>query len=985
MKNSAPIPKDTTQTDENNLLNETLIEFFYLFGIDPNSLNISEFNVDKNYLLKDFKQVELLTKFPPSGRYQSDMDPTVLISHCFPNGFNLKESEKQPKDEFFYFSLNNLLSMSNSGKTLYFVCAMIYEPLKSYFNIKFQHDLPEFNDDKGEKSVDFNNIYVPKVLCFSSFVSFPYEMKILLSELLRYVRSNNITLPIEIIFENIIFGMPRPLKAYFYVSCNKSNGIIPGQSKDIDFNLREINQYKFSSFPFQSIFSVFSITNILGIYRCILLEFPILFFSENKEKLTSVVETFLSLLYPFEYQCPHASILPDCNAGIIEMEKSFVFGVNKKFEKITKDRVNEIVYFSELHLNMSNRVFLLCDIDDSKVNAYCREKEMYHVIKFEDLGVYPESNLVDPSLNVSKDIYTGKITDITQDTQLPDRYTEKLKNKLEAFKKETKNLSFTYSLNNNKKIGEECFYYYLASVFINYNNYLYNGKEDVEKIWGELMIKKPDEINIENIFMVNQFIQDYRNDNVFFQKFFKTKMFKNFIIRKYLNEPFDRYTFLNFDEKILEKKNKRLFARKIKTDFVTSKNFQSTHPYQMRPSVNKTFLEEELSFMKNNKNILLNKYYQSLEDDNKIKYIIFPKFIYDNNFFKNKYYSSINMSMDKPLINLLKKYHEIEDILITDKSKNFFSIYNGEFINRYFLDYNKYEYHNEVYNNLYQIWIIVFCLTFHYCDELEKLYRFEELIRLIPKVIDPDEKILSLILITLKEHGNEEMTIKLFELIKNLNYSQYCCLCSKFKTNKKLKWDVKEIDIANSKVVISYYREPINYEKQITENIGTNKKKYDIRLLRKRTFFTGKEKVILQYDKEKISVDLYFNCPNCKHSNLITYFIVNVISKKKDKLLICPGCQKKLEPIYHAAYGQEKIEFKIFSLIDMLKMAQGFLKQYGTKIDIDELRDKYKDFFWNCILYFKFNSLTFEILLKYKDTIPELRRSFKVLKISKQK
>ena len=100
--------------------------------------------------------------------------------------------------------------------------------------------------------------------------------------------------------------------------------------------------------------------------------------------------------------------------------------------------------------------------------------------------------------------------------------------------------------------------------------------------------------------------------------------------------------------------------------------------------------------------------------------------------------------------------------------------------------------------------------------------------------------------------------------------------------------------------------------------------------------------------------------------------------------MICPGCKKKLEPIYHAAYGQEKIEFKIYSIIEMLKIAKGFLKKYGTKIDIDVLREKYKDFFWSCIVYFKFNSLNFEILLKYRDTIPELKRSFKILQISKQ-
>ncbi len=100
--------------------------------------------------------------------------------------------------------------------------------------------------------------------------------------------------------------------------------------------------------------------------------------------------------------------------------------------------------------------------------------------------------------------------------------------------------------------------------------------------------------------------------------------------------------------------------------------------------------------------------------------------------------------------------------------------------------------------------------------------------------------------------------------------------------------------------------------------------------------------------------------------------------------MICSKCKKKMEPIYHAIYGQEKIEFKIQSVLDLLNMGKDVLKKYGTQIDIDVLRTEYKDFFWNCILYFNFNTLNFEILLKYKSSIPQLRRTFKVLKIAKQ-
>ena len=80
---------------------------------------------------------------------------------------------------------------------------------------------------------------------------------------------------------------------------------------------------------------------------------------------------------------------------------------------------------------------------------------------------------------------------------------------MENFAKESKNLNFEYSPSNNKKIIDDFFYFYLASNFMNYNNYLFNYKDNIERICGELLTKKDEEINIENLFMDIQFIQDY--------------------------------------------------------------------------------------------------------------------------------------------------------------------------------------------------------------------------------------------------------------------------------------------------------------------------------------------------------------------------------------------------------------------------------------------------------------------------------------------
>ena len=980
MRSASMVVPNVPTKDIQHHFKDTLIQFFYMLGIEPSNLDISEFKDDKKFLLKDFKEVQLLTKFPSSGRVQSDIDPTVLMFQCFPNGYHFAESGKQPEDEYFYFKLNNLLGMSNSDKILYFVCAVIYEPLISYMNIKYKNKVPESKNN----DINFKKIYAPKALCFSSFCPFPTELKSLLNELIRYTRSNKISVPLEIIMDNIVNGIPRPLRIYYYVLLAKSSGIIPSQTKDIEFNPTDINLYNIISFPLQPIFTIFTSNQIMLILYSILTEIPILFFGKNKEKLTSIIEGFLCLIYPFEYQCPVIPILPDCMSGVIELEKSFIFGINQSFD-LVQDKVRKLKYFSDMHLNIYKRTFMVIDIDKPYVNSFCTQLDDYHLVNFKDLGIYENNINDDKSIKISKDAFTGNANDILQEIQFPSKYIIKIKNKIDSFQKENKGNNWEFLKLTNKLLGCDIVNYFLASIFLDYNNYLYNSKEEVDKICNNLMSKKYDEININDLFDVNKFLQDHKDNLDFYPKFFGTKIFKNFIIRKYLNDPLDRYTFLLFDEQIIEKKHKSKLKRlKAKALFSikNNKKFQSTHSYAMRLT-KRNFSDQELAYIKNNKDILLTEYFQSIGDDNKLNYIIFPKLIYDDKFFKEKFKSDIDFSKNQPLINLFKHYHELEDILITDKSKEYFSIYKSDFVDRYMIDINKFQYNNQLFNALQKLWLINFALTFYYIDDNEKIFRFEDLIRFLPNVIDNEGAIISILLLAIKNYGNEEMIIKIIELIRNKNYSHYAYLVSKFKSKKNLKWDIKKLDIANEKLSIIYYREPIVYDNQTTVLIDNVEKRYKSIPLRKRTFYTGKEKSIIQNEKENVEFDICIECPHCKNKSAITDYINN-LSSKKDKILHCGKCQKKMEPLCHAKYDKENIEFKLYSVLDLLNIAKELVKEYGTKIDLDELREKYKDFFWNCILYFNFNSLNYEILLKYRSTIPQLNRTFKVLEICKQ-
>ena len=992
-------PIQYTQAELANRSNETLFQNFYLFGIEPYDLDISDFTPEKNYLAKDYTRLKLLSKFPPKSKPQYQIDDLIIMNHCFPKGYKIIEKEEAPKDEFFFFSFDNLCKLNPENKKIYFTVAIIFEPISLYLNIKYNNKIPplpkksEKTDAKNEIYLD--KIYIQKALCFSMVKPFPYESKNLIKELLDYFRNGKITIPLEKIIESIIYGIPRPLRAYFYISCKKTNEFIPKQKQDIDFSLREFNEYSFSSYAYQLIF-ILSINDIFTIYKCLLLEIPILFFCSKKEILTNIVDTFINLLHPFEFQYPYTSMLPDSYCGLIETQKCFVFGINHKLYMKDKGTGKEPKYFKEHLLNVENKLILFVDLDDRKIYQ-SEPKNMFHVVKFDDLGVYPEGGVGQDNVQkVSKDIFSYTTADDIE-TNLPEKITNKLIKEMTAFvlqktAKDKNNLEGTmqstkYSAEFNKKIGEDYFYNYLINIFHNYYNYMYNDEENVKKILAnEILDKKEEDVNIENIFKVNQFLHDNKNDSNFYSKFFKTKIFKNFIIRKYLNEPKDKFEFLRFDEKILEKKSKGFFSKKIKAEFCSSKIFNFTHIYQIKNANN--FMEPEISYIRAHKIDLQKNYFQTMGQYNKIKYTIFPKLIYDDKYFGREYKPTVEFSAN--IVGSMKGYNNIYNVIKNEPNPyNFFNIYLKN-INCYMADINKIDSKNEVLNSLNKVWIYMFCLTFYYMDENEKNFRIEELIKFLPRVVDEKNELIPLMLLTIKKYGDENMIIKIFESFKNTTYSEYCLFCSKFEGNWGKIVELKKLDTSNTNLNISYYREKkTETESENDENNNINKivlKDYDVKSIRKK-IFTLKKDVY----KKRIAFELKYKCQYCQELNDTTDLAVNLINKKKSGLMLCNKCKKFLEPKINVVSGSDKFEFSIFSPIKLLSVAREMAMEYGDKIDLDELREKYSSFYWSCILYFYLNGYNYEMLLVYKTKDTKVNKKvknkiskFKNLKLDKQ-
>ena len=940
---------------------ETFIEYFYIFGAKETTVRTEKFYQNSLYTKPGYLTMQLLSKFPPYEKPNSNMDENVILNHCFPTGYNLLISQpnQYPKHECFHFNLDNLNSLNNEDKKIYFTCLLFYEPLSTYYDLFLRvKKLNKFTFNKikpltKEQKELMGKYFVPKVIVFSSFVPFPNEEKYLLGKLLAYASGltkgiqNNIVIPIEKVIEKLVLGIPMPPKGKFFVTYKNNNCIIPNVEKDYEIKQRELNQYNYYSYKMHLIF-FFKTDDIAEIIKCLLSEVPILFFSQSKERLTNIFETFLFLLRPFEYQYPHVSILPDINAGIIEMAKTFAFGIN--YEWVEPDnKEGKINYFEKLNLNVFNKLIKIVDIDNRKITKYYMQNQSQRIINFNDLG----ENIKDDSIFIpSKEINHDALND-SDKYELPMHYLTKFKKRLNEFLENNKIKSSDCNMALNRKIGEDHFFNFFVSVFQNYNKYLFNTEIETKKICKEILESNNyDNIPVENLCKISQFLKEFKvGDDQFINVFLQTKIFKKFLIRKYLNNEVDKFIFLYFDETILSKKSRSFFSRKAKTEFLESKILQATQSYDV--DTTKNFNQEEYSYIsEHQENLVL---YNQRFNGTLFRYYLFPKLIYDNKYFQ-KYYMPQKF-FDKALYQQMKDYHKAIETLEQPK---YFKIYNGEISQRHLYDSKNDLAKNEIMNDVILLWLRIFCLTFYYCEQKEKIVRFVEMLQNIKKAFYIRNDILSLILITIKKYGDEPMTIKIFQIIKNFNYSQFAHMSNKlFYSSLVDTPPLKELSIANQKLNINYYKD----KEEVPKTFELNIKKFN---LKRRTFWNDG----MENKSEKIKFTNPI-CPKCNKSNNLKLLMKNYDKMKKTKYLNCLLCEQEVNMITKIIIGdkicgEEILEINIYNPYFLYNnISSQLIKLYGTKIDLNELRNNYKDFFWNCILNFKIAGLSCDMMLKY--------------------
>ena len=444
------------------------------------------------------------------------------------------------------------------------------------------------------------------------------------------------------------------------------------------------------------------------------------------------------MIYPFNYSHIIIHMLPVVYYSIVEEFDVFMIGINKKFtntffdnEKISVRNKNVLVV--EVLSNSNAKIFLFEQNDENKV-----------IINMNDLfktNLDEEKNDIDKidSLNIN----------------LPKYYTMKLKNKLNELCEDKEGQKKNFLELNNKDI-EGIFYYYFVSLFLKYKTCLNLSEKDLA--FNYPLIEK-NKIKASDLFREEEFLSDIAPcDKLFYQKFFKTEIWKKFLIKiLYGKELKEKMEVLLFDEMIRVKKNKKSkLLKKIATPFLDSKKFE--------------YLKEikcGIKFERNNNKEPVPKEFFPLLDYSKFNH---KKFLMND--ISYKYIEDYELAC----LEIIKEKKISDPKARSNITFNFIQDLNPK-----------------VENYVYKLWFLIFAKSFPYCDKRERWFKFNTFIKYIEQKIYQyknsilDEYLSNFILITLVKYGDREMCSLFYKYLNFKSYLSYVYLNIKFSDDEKIK------------------------------------------------------------------------------------------------------------------------------------------------------------------------------------------------------
>lgn len=480
------------------------------------------------------------------------------------------------------------------------------------------------------------------------------------------------------------------------------------------FEKSPINRIPLSLIDFEIIFQYFNVNAFLSIFKCLLLEIPLIFFCKNKDHLTNIIEGLVALMYPLKYLYPVIALLPSNYYSMIQSMTCFIAGINVEY--------NEAL-FLEGKIELGNKNVVIVQLNESRKVKFAitvktpRAKEPLLYLTHKKLAhVFPE--------------------ELFESTDLPLHYKEKTLNRIKKYFLNIKEKDVMQSKSVFNYDIQKLIVYFVISIVLDYHNFLIL-KDNCLNLQYEKY--KQNDLPIENLVRIKDYLDFVPNlDYAFFKRFFRTKVFYAFIMKKFFpSTPQEKLEILFIDESIAMKKNKNIRFKKLPTQLLQMKKLnEHTQTVTIDCSFN-IFSKEEKEFLQKNINSLKAiEYNQIIHFDSEnvctIKYPIFPKLLYDGVFFDkmplfelkfNSLYEQFNIE-SQSIVNNTTLYDELYFMTKYNLSKSdmLYIIFLLDLLSSIQIDMRHY---------IIMVWLKMFAMTFWYMKPIEKRIRFEVMINIL--------------------------------------------------------------------------------------------------------------------------------------------------------------------------------------------------------------------------------------------------------------